>query len=180
MNPANLIPMTAAGFLSGGGQIVYAAHEAGRPPRTWLQDVSGGTPRPITEEGTVGWLVSPDDKWLLTGLRTSYTRLRNPVLVPVAGGSPQKAVGLQPDESVLGWTSDNQLYVEPNADEKGMTFHISKVNPLTGVRTAWRDLPKPAVGGIFPDPPLISPDGASYLYDYSLRLQDIYIVSGVR
>lgn len=180
MNPANLVPMTAAGFLSSGGQIVYAAHEAGRPPRTWLQDISGSTPRPITEEGTVGWLVSPDDKWLLTGLRTSYTRLRNPALAPVAGGSPQKALGIQPEEGVLGWTSDNQLYVESSGDEQGMTFHIVKVNPLTGVRTAWRDLPKPAIGGVFADPPLISPDGASYLYDYSLRLQDIYTVSGVR
>jgi len=180
VNPANLIPMTAATFLSGGKQIAYIAHQAGRPPRAWLQDISGGTPHPITEEGTVGWLVSPDDKWLLTGSRTSYTKLRNPVLVPIAGGVPQKASGIQPDESVLGWTTDGQLYVEPNADEKGMMFHLVKVNPLTGVRTAWRDLPKPAIGGIFPDAPLISPDGTSYLYDYSLRLQDIYTVSGVR
>jgi hypothetical protein len=180
MNPASLIPSTAAGFLSDGKRIVYVAHQAGRPLRTWLQDISGGTPRPITEEGTTGWLVSPDDKWLLTGLRISYTRLRNPVLVPVAGGSPQKAAGIQPDESVLGWTSDGQLYVEPVADDKRMTLHLVKVNPLTGARTAWRDLPKPAIGGIYPDPPLISPDGASYLYDYSLRLHDIYTVSGVR
>jgi hypothetical protein len=32
----------------------------------------------------------------------------------------------------------------------------------------------------FPRPPIITPDGASYLYNYRLSLHDLYTVNGVR
>jgi hypothetical protein len=36
------------------------------------------------------------------------------------------------------------------------------------------------VGGVYPQGPVIAPDGPSYLYGYVLRLYDLYTVSGVR
>jgi hypothetical protein len=44
----------------------------------------------------------------------------------------------------------------------------------------WRDLAMPPIGGVLPDPPIITPDGASYAFDYRLRLSDLYTVSGIR
>jgi eukaryotic-like serine/threonine-protein kinase len=180
LSPPNLSPAITAQFLSDGKQVVYVANEKGRPARTWLQNVDGSAPRPVTAEGTSGWIVSPDDKWLVAGRRAGFRRATQTALVPIAGGSPQSIAGLNPDEFVLGWTSDGLLYVEPFADDKGMTLHIEKLNPFTGARHPWRELPKPAIGGVLSEPPIISPDGATYLIGYRMRLNDLYTVDGVR
>jgi dipeptidyl aminopeptidase/acylaminoacyl peptidase len=196
ITPPNLAPAIAANFLSDGKQIVYVAREADRPLRTWIQDVNGGNPRPITPEGTAGWLVSPDDKWLLVGHRRAAIGVIDATMVSLRGGSEQKIQGLNPRETILGWTSDGQLYVgsapgTPHPRTNGTAeivglpgarsaVHIAKLNPHTGARTAWRDLAMPPIGGVLPDPPIITPDGASYAFDYRLRLSDLYTVSGVR
>jgi eukaryotic-like serine/threonine-protein kinase len=180
ISPPNLSPQVRASFLSDGKRIVYEAQDGARPLRTWLQDVSGGSPHPITEEGTSGWLVSPDDQWLLAGLGGGYRKVIDPVLIPIAGGSPVKIAGLQANDSVLNWSSDGQLYVQSDPDETRNNLRVQKLNPHTGVRTASRELGKPTVGGVYPQRPFITPDGASYFYGYVLRLYDLYTVSGVR
>jgi eukaryotic-like serine/threonine-protein kinase len=180
IGPPNLFPDLWSSFLSDGERIVYEANEAGRPVRTWLQDLKQGNPRPITDEGTAGWLVSPDDKWLLAGSGAGYPRMTNPVLVPIAGGSPVKVPGVQPNDSVLGWSSDGQLYVQTDAYDLRGNMHVQKLNPHTGARTAWRELSKPTVGGVYPQRPFLTPDGASYFYGYTMELYDLYTVSGVR
>ncbi len=179
LSPSNLSPAIAAQFLSDGKRVVYVANEPGRPARTWLQDVNGSAPHPITAEGTAGWMVSPDDKWLVAGRRTGYRRQVQTMLVPIAGGDPKSIVGLKEDDNVMGWTTDGQLYVEAAEDEKGMVLHIEKLNPLTGARRPWRELPKPSIGGVLPEPPIISPDGSTYLISYRMRLNDLYTVDGV-
>jgi eukaryotic-like serine/threonine-protein kinase len=180
LSPANLSPLISAGFLSDGKHIVYAAYEKGHRPRAWLQDIGGGAPRPLTPEGTAGWLVSPDDKYLLAGQRVINDALRLAVLVSMENGAIEPVRGINPTELALGWSSDNQVYVQSAPDNNRAAVHIDKLNPHTGTRTPWRDLSMPPFGGVFPDPPIITPDGATYGFDYRLRLSDIYTVSGVR
>ena len=196
MTPPNLAPNIAASFLSDGKRIVYEAREADHPLRTWIQDVNGENPRPITPEGTAGWLVSPDDKWLIVGRRQAVIAVNEATLVALQGGSEQKIQGLKPGETVLGWTGDGQLYVgsAPNVQHLSINetaeilglpgarsaVHVDKLNPHTGARTVWRDLAMPPIGGVLPDPPIITRDGVSYAFDYRLRLSDLYTVSGVR
>lgn len=87
---------------------------------------------------------------------------------------------MQPKEQILGWTSDGQLYVASAANDSRTSLHVDKLNLHTGARTAWQNLAMPPIGGVFPDPPLITPDGATYGFDYRLRLSDLYTVNGVR
>ncbi len=101
------------------------------------------------------------------------------ILVSMDNGNVQKAVGLSPNERVLGWTGDDQIYVASAVSSNRAAIHVEKLNPRTGVRTAWRDLAMPPLGGIVPDPPIITPDGATYGFDYRLRLSDLYTVNGV-
>jgi eukaryotic-like serine/threonine-protein kinase len=180
MSPPNLSPLISASFLPDGKHIVYAAYEAGHRPRAWLQDLNGGAPRPITPEGTAGWLVSPDDKYLLAGQRVVNDAIRLAVVVSMDTGNAEPVRGIAPTELALGWSSDNQLYVQSAPDNNRAAVHIDKLNPHTGARTPWRDLSMPPFGGVFPDPPIITPDGATFGFDYRLRLSDIYTVSGVR
>jgi eukaryotic-like serine/threonine-protein kinase len=179
ISPPNLSPMGNASFLSDGKRIVYVAREGAKQPRTWIQDLNGGSPRPITEEGWSGWRVSPDDKMLLVGSASLSPRRIEPVLVPIAGGPPQKITGLQTDDDVLGWSADGQIYVEATAKDTSVERHVEKLNPRNGVRSAWRDLAKPTIGGVFPQQPVITPDGSSYFYPYRLSLSDLYTVNGV-
>jgi Tol biopolymer transport system component len=179
ISPPNLAPTANASFLSDGKRIVYIAQDGAKPPRTWFQDLNGGSPRPITEEGSVGWQVSPDEKMLLARSASLSQRMIDPVLVPIAGGPPEKIAGLQHDDNILGWSADGQLYVEEDAKDTSVERHVVKLNPHTGVRSAWRDLAKPTIGGVFPQQPVITPDGASYFYPYRLSLSDLYTVNGV-
>ena len=52
-------------------------------------------------------------------------------------------------------------------------------NPHTGKRRAWRDLSRPTISGVTAERPMITDNGASYLYGYSLSLYDLYTVNGV-
>lgn len=179
INTPNLEPLVGAGFLPDGKHIVYAANEPGHRPRTWLQEIDGNTPRPLTPEGTTGFLVSPDGKWLLSGQRVRGAAFRGAVLVSIENGNAEAIRGLKPNEHALGWTSDGQLYVA-FIDDSSLTVHVDKLNPHTGVRSAWSALAMPAIGGVIPDPPIITPDGATYGFDYRMRLSDLYTVNGVR
>lgn len=166
-----------ASFLSDSRRVVYNAQEPDRPARSWLQDIGGGAPHPLTDEGTLGWLVSPDDKWLLVGQAPSGPFNR---LVSIAGGAPENISGLKPEEFILGWTSNDQLFVAAPPDGSRSVFHVDKLDPHNGARTAWRDLPIPVIGGLYSAPPVITPDGGTYGFAYSLRLWDLYTVNGVR
>lgn len=177
INPPKLqILCCGASFLSDSRRIVYVAQESGRPFRAWMQDITGGDPRPITNEGVAGWMVSPDDKWLIA--TQDFANLN--LIAPVSGGKPEKIAGLKPNEQVLGWTSEEEIFVGLPPVESGANYHVDKLNPHTGARKTWRDLPIPVIGGVFPDPPIITPDGATYGFDYRLRLWDLYTVNGVR
>ena len=79
----------------------------------------------------------------------------------------------------LGWTTDGQLYVA-SADTTGAGVKVEKLNPHTGARTPWRVLATAPIGGVIPDPPVITPDGNTYGFDYRVRLSDLYTVTGVR
>jgi eukaryotic-like serine/threonine-protein kinase len=177
INPPKLQVMCCgASFLSDNRRIVYVAREAGRPLRAWMQDITGGDPQPITDEGVIGWMVSPDDKWLIATRDLNTLNL----FAPVSGGKPQKIAGLKSNEQVLGWTADGEIFVGLPPVDWAPDYRVDKLNPHTGARKTWRDLQVPAIGGIFPDPPIITPDGATFGFDYRLRLWDLYTVNGVR
>jgi WD40 repeat protein len=180
ISPPNLSPRVAGRFFEDGKRIVYIAQEGTRPLRTWLQDLNGGSPRPITEEGTTGVMISPDEQWLLAGSGFIFPKVNDPVLVPTAGGPPVKVAGITPEDSVIGWSSDGELYVTPFAHVARGGLPVEKLNPHTGARRAWRDLGQPIISGIKADRPILTYDGASYAYGYSLSLYDLYTVDGVR
>ncbi len=61
-----------------------------------------------------------------------------------------------------------------------LTFTIEKLNPHTGVTERMAGVAKPPIGGVFPQSPILTPDGASYYYSFRLNISDLYTISGVR
>jgi eukaryotic-like serine/threonine-protein kinase len=178
LNPPSLVPVSLAHFLSDGKSVIYPAREGDHFPRMWLQNLNGGAPRPISEEGVAGWRSSPDDKWVLVQRKETGTGTFHWELLSIETAKTIEISGLRPNDLPLGWTSDGQLYVATR-DNQRTALHVEKLNPHTGVRTPWRDLATAPIGGILPDPPYITPDGNTYGFDYRVRLSDLYTVTGV-
>jgi serine/threonine protein kinase/Tol biopolymer transport system component len=179
LSPSSLAPVGLADFLSDGKRVIYPAQEAGHFARIWLQDVNGGAPKAISPEGVVGRLVSPDDQWVLVQQKDAGSGDIHRGLLSIGEGKVVDIAGLRPTDFPLGWTSDGQLFVATR-DGRRTALHVEKLNPHTGVRASWRDLATAPIGGILPDPPIITPDGNTYGFDYRVRLSDLYTVSGVR
>jgi Tol biopolymer transport system component len=178
LSPPNLVPtVIAGGFSPDGKRVVYVAEESGHAPRSWIQDVDGGTPRAITPENIAGWLISPDGKWLLAGMVQNGVAT---LLVPMEGGAPVSIAGLKPDDAPVGWSSDNRLYVISSSKTGALAFHVEKLDPRSGARAAFRDIPAPPIGGLEAEDPNLTPDGKSYAYHYHLSLSDLYTISGAR
>ena len=88
-----------------------------------------------------------------------------------------KILDFGPGDVARGWTSDAQIYV---AGDPRTVLRIDTLNPFTGVRKLWRELPAPPfVGGKINPLPFITPDGRSYSYGYSLESSNVYVLSGV-
>ena len=91
--------MSGTRWLPDGQQIVFVGREAGRPRRVFLQNVSGGPPRPITPEREFGPMaVSPDSNLVAVGANNPDQRL---VVYPLAGGSPTPVAGSEKGDQPL-------------------------------------------------------------------------------
>ena len=180
VNPPNLVVTNLLPkFLSDSKRVLYSANEPGHRIRVWLQDLDGSAPKPISPEGVGSRSVSFDDKWALVGIRDASSGDVHLALLSIDDGQTVEISGLKPGEMALGWTTDGQLYVA-SADATGAGVKVVKLDPHTGARTPWRVLATAPIGGVIPDPPIITPDGNTYGFDYRVRLSDLYTVTGVR
>ena len=72
------------GVLPDGKRIMFNAHEAGKPPRAFVQDLEGGAARPVTPEGVTGsggfaGRQVPADRDRRAGVRAGSAGGRRPV-----------------------------------------------------------------------------------------------------
>lgn len=167
----------SADFVPDGRRFVFVGFEPGKRGRTWIQDLSGGAPRPVTPEGVVGTLVSPNGKMLMArdgqGVRKLY---------PLEGsGAPLSLPPFEPAEGVVGFASDGVLLIGrfPTA---GGTVDVLRLDLATGARTPVRSitpisesLGQGGVGQL-----LMTPDGRSFVYGYGVTVSDLYLVKGLK
>jgi Tol biopolymer transport system component len=171
LSPAGLVPFSFGQFLADGKRIVFTGRQGDRPPRIYVQALDGSAPKAVTEEGFIGALVSPDERWV------AATGPAGPVLVPFEGGPPTPIRGTQPGDSPRRWTNDGQIFV---ATVTPTSLRIDRLNPWTGERALWRQTSAPAFTGMRISPPFITPGGNAYTYGYTMSSSDLYVVSGVR
>ena len=166
---------TFGAFLPDGKRILFNAHEAGKPPRAFVQNLEGGAARPVTPEGVTGQAVSPDGKSLLT-----ETAGQGFGIAPLEGGGPSVPIrGLEPNDKPLRWTADGRsLFVGSN---RGIPGRVFRLDLATGRRELWKEFtPGDATGINGFGPASISSDGNTILFGYSQILSDLYVVEGLR
>src|SRR5262249_4221595 len=95
--------MTFATFLPDGKGIVFVGQEAGKSSRVYRRGLAGGAARPVTPEGVIASLVSPDGKLLLSQQSGKWEFALTPL---DGGGAPTPLRGFEPGDRPLGWTTD--------------------------------------------------------------------------
>ncbi|HUJ93950.1 MAG TPA: protein kinase [Terriglobales bacterium] len=168
--------MGDGGWLPDSRQVLFTGREAGRPARSYIQDIEGGKARAVTPEGITGAglpaLVSPDGR-LFVALDASGKR----VLYPLAGGERQPIQGLNPDDAVIRWAQDGRSLFIYHPEEH---TRIYLLDPTTGRRQLVRDFLPSDPAGILGGPKvLVSADGKWCLYSFERYLSQLYLVKGL-
>jgi serine/threonine protein kinase/Tol biopolymer transport system component len=161
-------------FHPDGKRIVFVGHEPGRPSRTFVQDLAGGAARPVTPEGVVARVLSPDGRSLVTQSPEGVA------LTPFDGGPTRPIPGLQPDDRPLQFTADGRtLFLRTSARE--FPASVFRLDLSTGHREVWKELmPGDPAGITTLSPAAISDDGRTVLFLYARSLADLYLADGLK
>jgi serine/threonine protein kinase len=161
------------GFFPDGKRIWFTGAEAGRPLRTYMQEITGGTPRSVTPEGVFAITASPDGKFMLAHDPDGHL-----ALFPVDGGAAHAVIGLDPGQLFVQWGEDSRsLYVR----DDGMPASVYKVDLSTGKKAlALRLMPADPSGVVNVNMVFLSRDGKTYAYDYSRILSELMVVEGLK
>jgi DNA-binding winged helix-turn-helix (wHTH) protein len=155
-----------------GRHIVFVGSKPEHSLQSWIQDLDGGAPQPITPEGVGGTHLSPDGKLLCTVDEDGAIWI-----YPVAGDKPEKLKGAEKGESAVGWSENGQeLYV---ARSDYLPVKVYRVDRATGRRKLLRDLAPPDPAGVLPDVSSVfaTPDGATLVYSYFRLQSDLYMAT---
>ncbi len=163
-------------WLPDGRRVLFDATgpEADAPPRVYLLDTQGGTPRAVSPPGFalidvardgrrfVG--LGPDRKWYVCA---------------IDGGDPVEIPGLEPRDFVNIWGQDDRsVFVQKGLE---LPARIVRHDVETGRQEPWHEfLPADATGIRAVYWLRLSSDGRAYAYGYSRRLSTLYLVEGLR
>jgi Tol biopolymer transport system component len=168
-----------ASFLPDGKRILFGGSEPPKRQRLFVQDLAGGSPVPVTPEGTtfadgVTVPISPDGlSVLVSGPDGSVS------IIPIAGGPARPLGSLLGGDTAIGWGVDSHSLFVVRPGE--LPAKVSRLDLDSGRRTPWREiLPADPAGTAAINPILIRPDGSAYVYGTPQILSDLYVVDGLR
>jgi len=165
-----------ASFFPDGRRIVFTGNEPGHGRRAWIQDLDGGKARPITPEGVVGTLLSPDSRFVV-----ARGQDQKPALYPVEGGPARPIEGLDPNDQLLRWSDDQRFLYVSHFRPLSLTAKVYRVEVSTGRRELWKELTVPDPTGISGvRAGAMTSDGKTFVFGYRQHLSDLYAVDGLK
>jgi hypothetical protein len=166
-----------ARWLRDGIRLVIATAEPGGGPRAFLFAPDSSSPTPITPEGTVGTITTPDGKWLLAGEEGE-----RPKLFPVAGGAPRAVPGLELGDTPIRFNGDGRiLYVRRDFDpDKPNAVSVYRVDVSSGERMLFREYVPDPMRSAIALPLAMTSDARFLAYSYSRSQFALYLAEGLR
>ena len=166
---------TGAAWLPDGDHIVFSGIEAGHGMRLYVESLSDGKPKPITQEGVGASVILSPKGDLVADVGPD----RKICLYSTAGGEPRAVPGTEASEVPTGWSADGrELFVIVRGQIPAQVF---RVDIATGKRTLWKALePADSAGIDTLGRVLLSADNKSYVYSYVRTLSDLYLVEGLK
>lgn len=169
-----IVGYNGAQWFPDGQRILFNGRESGRDLRSYIQDVKGGGPRPLTPENTWVLSISPDGEWTAAiGPGQAIS------LWPVAGGPSRTVHGSQPGDRPVGWSADGRSLWLFRRNE--VPADVFQLDIATGRRHLWKTLIPPDAAGVYSIIEFrITPSGHSYFYGYTRLLSQLYLIRGLR
>ncbi|MGA9967521.1 MAG: protein kinase [Terriglobales bacterium] len=160
-------------FLPDGKRIVVNGNEHGHPGRTYVVDVGGGKPVPVTPEGVYATLPSPDGKFL-----AGETADRKLDLFPLDGGPVRHIPDVEPGYVLAHWSADSKALFVYRTGE--LPLKIQRLDIATGKTKPVRELVPADLGGVVSIAPVITNvDASEFAYTYYQTFSVLYVVSGL-
>jgi Tol biopolymer transport system component len=166
-----------ARHLPDGKRFIFIGAEPGKAARTWVQDLAGGAPAPVTPEGTSGLLATPDG----TRVIARHGGVRK--LFPIDGkGEPEPLKFVDTSEGPIRFTTDGRAILVRRPPAEDGAVDVVSVDLTTGKRTPVRRvMPVPeAIGNGGVGQLLMTSDGAVYVQGYGVTQSDLFLVKGIR
>ena len=174
--PADGISHLAGNFTRDGKHFVFTGNEPKHGVRFYLQDISGGKPRPVSPEGVFwgSFAISPDGRFV-AGIGPDDRAY----LYPTDGGEPKLIPGIPEGYRVAAFTEDGGSVYTYSYRE--VPTEIYRVEVATGNKTPWKQIvPSDPAGVDHIAPVLVSKDGRNFLYGYGRFLSDVYLVTDLK
>ncbi|HLG97019.1 MAG TPA: protein kinase [Bryobacteraceae bacterium] len=162
-----------AEWFPDGLHILFTGNELNHPVRSFVQDVRGGKPAPVTAEGTTARAVSSDQKFATSASAGKLS------LIPLAGGDPKLIGTIEPTESVIRWSSDGR-YLYVRQIDKPYSLKISRLEVASGRKEPWKELAPPDPVGVRMIDVALTPDGSSYAYSFQRDIVTLFLVGNLK
>jgi Tol biopolymer transport system component len=173
--PATLSVVGRPRWFPDGKRLLFIAVERGHQQRSYEFTIASGALRPITPEGVVGTIVSPDGRKIVVA-GTDGTRL----VWSVDRGELAAIRGWSLRDAVAGWAGDGQsLFV--SAALAGHRRDLARLDLATGRRELMTTFgPSDQSGLMSFSAPMVSADGRTFVYRYDQGLSDLFLASGLK
>ena len=165
-----------ARWLPDGKRFVFSGNEPQHGVRLYVQDVSGGKPKAISEEGVdaAAFAVSPDGQTVV-GVGPD----QKGYLFPTSGADPRLVNGMEAGDVPINWSQDAHFIYFYRTGE--VPAKVYRVEVATRKRSVWKEIaPLDPTGVSTIGPILMTPDGKSYVYGFHRTLGDLYLVEGLK
>ena len=174
-----LVHVNAGAFLPGNTGLVLVGTAEGQAPRLWVQDISGGDPRPVSPEGYTSWtrevVVSPDGRFGVANDEDGDV-----VLVPLEGGELRSVAGARKNDEPITFLADGRRLVVRQQERAAAQRPLFVVDIESGTRQPWAHGPQaPPAGGLIWKLRL-SRDGRTYAYTLREDTSTLYLAEGLR
>jgi Tol biopolymer transport system component len=163
-----------ARWFPDGRRILFNGKQAKHDIRSYIQDLDGGAPKPLTPENVRALSISPDGQWAAAMGPTQAISLW-----PVGGGPSRLVRGSEPGERPVAWSADGQsLWLFRRGE---VPAHVYQLDIASGRRQLRKTLIPSDSAGVYSILQFqVTPSGNAYAYSYTRLLSQLYLVKGLR
>jgi len=169
------LALEQAAWFPDGAALLLAGSEPGRGMRLYQLGLAGGTPRPLTVEGTgPDAALSPDGKQL--AVSDDLGRLW---LQPILGGEPLRLASIAQGSQPLGFSADGAFLNLVRFELEGRFARLTRLELATGEVRLLREIALPDLTARL-SRVAVTPDGRSVAYSFARELSSLYLLERVR
>ena len=162
----------SAGWFPDGQHIVFVGSRPAHAVQSWIQNLNGGAPEPITPEGVRGTQVSPDGKFL-----SAVDEDGAIWIYPVKEGKAERLKGAEKGDVAVGWGQNEKQFYVARSDH--LPIRVYRLDLMSGKRDFVREFAPRDSAGVIPDISSVfaGGKGPTLVYSYFRLQSDLYVAT---